>query len=61
MDQLSDSIRESERVMAVITESFIRDPWCVLQFTLAMRERLQLPVSGIIGETETIFIPAEVK
>ena len=41
--------------MVVITESFITDPWCVLQFTLAMRERLTLPVSGIIGETETIF------
>ena len=52
VDQLSDSIRESERVMAVITDSFIRDPWCVLQFTLAMRERLTQPVSGLIGETE---------
>ena len=52
MDQLSDSIRESERVMAVITDSFISDPWCVLQFTLAMRERLTQPVSGLIGETE---------
>ena len=52
VDQLSDSIRESERVMAVITDSFISDPWCVLQFTLAMRERLTQPVSGLIGETE---------
>ena len=49
-DQLSDSIRESERVLAIITDSFIADPWCVLQFTLAMKERLLLPVSGLIGE-----------
>ena len=62
VDQLSDSIRESERVMAVITDSFIRDPWCVLQFTLAMRERLNQPVSGLIGETvENIMTPPKKK
>ena len=59
VDLVSSSIRESVRVMAVITDSFISDPWCVLQFTLAMREKLATQtVSGLIGETvENIMTP----
>ena len=49
-EQLLETLRQSKRVFAVLTESFIRDPWCLLQFRLAMAEKLESPSSRLIGK-----------
>ena len=49
-DQLLETLRRSKRVFAVLTETFIKDPWCLLQFRMAMAEKLESTSSRLIGK-----------
>ena len=53
-DQLQETLRQSRRVFTVLTEAFVKDPWCLLQFRLAMAEKLGSPSSRLIGKTKNI-------
>ena len=39
-EEMSWLIRSSRRVIAIISDQFVSDPWCLLQFNLAMPDKL---------------------
>ena len=46
---MTELIKKSRRVVAIISQYFISDPWCLLQFTLVMAEKLRDPSTKLLG------------
>ena len=49
-EQLVKTLRTSRRVLAVVSDTFIRNTISLLQFRLAMKEKLLDPRTKLIGE-----------
>ena len=49
-EQLVQTLRTSRRVLAVVSDSFIQNTASLLQFRLAMKEKLLDPRSKLIGK-----------
>ena len=60
-DQLLETLRQSKRVFAVLTETFIKDPWCLLQFRMAMAEKLESSSSRLIGKHSKLIYFERIK
>ena len=48
-EEMSSLVKTSRRVIAIISDHFISDPWCLLQFTLAMPDKLTETSAKLCG------------
>ena len=48
-EEMTELIKKSRRVVAIISQHFVSDPWCLLQFTLVMAEKLRDPSTKLLG------------
>ena len=48
-EEMSSLVKTTRRVIAIISDHFISDPWCLLQFTLAMPDKLTETSAKLCG------------
>ena len=48
-EEMTRLMKRSRRVVALISDHFVSDPWCLLQFNLAMAEKLRDSSPKLLG------------